>query len=100
MWVKEGELLEAVTVTDIVPLGVEIKVGTLSVAVEVPVTELGLTVHVTPDGQPEVTERLTVAVRVDEYCMVSVYVAVPPAATDCEVGDAVIVKSLGGGPVE
>jgi len=66
MWEREGEELDAVTVTEVVPLGVVIRVGTLSIAVPEPLTEFGPTVQLTPEGQPDVTARFTVAVRVDE----------------------------------
>ena len=42
---------------------VVISVGTLSVAVPEAVMELGETVHVTPDGQPEIEGKLTGSVN-------------------------------------
>ena len=59
-------MLLAVTVMVVVPPGVVINVGTESVTVFEPVTELGEKVQVTPVGQPDVTARFTVAVRVGE----------------------------------
>lgn len=64
-------MLEAVTVTELVPLAVVSRVGTESVTDAEPVTELGETLQVTPVGQPDVTARLTVAVSVEEYWMLS-----------------------------
>jgi hypothetical protein len=84
------------------------EVDTESVAVLVSLnarpTEVGVKVDVAPDGRPEVTERLTVPPPyVLEAVKESVYEAEAPAPTLCEVGEALIVKSLGGGgggPVE
>jgi hypothetical protein len=74
-------VLDAVTVTEVVPLGVVNSVGTLNVAVPDALTEPGVTVQVTPAGQPDVTARFTVAVRLGEYVIVRVYVAVDPDPT-------------------
>jgi hypothetical protein len=76
------------------------RVGTESV--EEPgkeVIESGVTVHVTPEGQPDVTLRVTVSVNPPAAARFSVNEAVFPAPTLCEVGEAVIEKSIGGGPV-
>ena len=81
----------------VVPPGVLINVGTVSVTEPEPVTELGDSMHVTPVGHPEVTERFTVAVRVEEYVIVRVYVANAPAPTLWDDVVATIVKSLAGG---
>jgi hypothetical protein len=95
-WLSEP--LVAVTTTDNVPL-VVMSVGTMSVAVPGVLIELDETVHVTPDGQPEVTLRLTVPLNPPPAVMVRVLEAVPPAPMLCEVGEALMVKSAGGGPV-
>lgn len=58
--VSDGDVHVAVTVIEIVPLGVVISVGTANVAVPEAVNEFEVTVHVTPAGQPEVTDKLTV----------------------------------------
>jgi hypothetical protein len=59
---------------------VVINVGTDSVAVLGNVfTELGVMVHVTPGGAPEVTLRLTVPLNPPEAPMLRVYDAVFPA---------------------
>jgi hypothetical protein len=64
-----------------VPPGVVRRVGTESVAGDgYELIELGVTVHVTPVGQPEVTERLTVSLNPPEAAKLSVYEAVLPAA--------------------
>jgi hypothetical protein len=55
--------------------------------------ESGVTVHVTPEGQPDVTLRLTVSVNPPAAARFSVNEAVLPAPTLCEVGEAVIEKS-------
>jgi hypothetical protein len=73
----------AVTSTEVVPPGVVIRVGT-DRAIALfgnELTELGLTLHVTPEGQPAVTERLTVPVYPPIAANERVYVAVLPAAT-------------------
>ncbi len=77
-----------------------IRVGTESVAVPDVATEVGKTEQDTPEGQPEVTLRLTVPLNPPPAVTVNVLEAVPPAPILCDVGKAVIVKSLGGGPVE
>ena len=74
-------MLEAVTVTEVVPPGVVRIVGTESVTDVEPVTELGKTVQVTLAGQPDVTVKLTVVLNVAEYWMAIEYVAVDPAPT-------------------
>ena len=66
-WVNAGEVLVAVTVMENGPV-VVMRVGTVSVMPELEVLiEFGFTEQVTPDGQPEVTARLTVALSVAEY---------------------------------
>jgi len=67
VWDSSGDVLEAVTVTEIVPLGVVRRVGTESVTDVDPVIEFGETVQVTPVGHPAVTARLTVVLSVAEY---------------------------------
>jgi hypothetical protein len=67
VWDSSGDVLEAVTVTEIVPLGVVRRVGTESVTDVDPVIEFGETAQVTPVGHPAVIARLTVVLRVDEY---------------------------------
>jgi hypothetical protein len=62
--------------------------------------ESGETVHVSSTGQPDVTLRLTVSVNPPAATKFNVNEAVLPAPTLCEVGEAVIEKSSGGGPVE
>ena len=75
-WLSEP--LVAVTITAYVPL-VVVKVGTLSVAVPDVPTELGETVHVTPDGQPDDMLRVAVPLNPLPPAMVNVLEAVPPA---------------------
>jgi len=87
----------AVTITLNVPDVVR-RVGTVSVAeAGYELTEDGVTVQVTPVGQPLVTESVTVVLKLPPAVRLSVDEAVPPAPTVWEVGLAVIVKSLGGG---
>jgi len=84
----------AVTTTDVVPPGVVMSVGTERVAVAGnELTEFGATEQVTLDGQPEVTVRVTVPLYPPEEVNESVYVAVLPAPTLCEGGEAPIEKS-------
>ena len=76
------------------------RVGTESVAEPgYEVIEFGVTVHVSSTGQPDVTLRLTVSLNAPAAARFSVNEAVLPAPTLCEVGEAVIEKSCGGGPV-
>ena len=75
-----------------------IRVGTESVAEPGNEVTGPVTVQVTPDGQPEVTLRLTVSVNPVAAAKFSVNEAVLPAPMFQEVGEAVIVKSSGGGP--
>ena len=89
--------LVAVTTTGNVPL-VVMSVGTVSVAVPEVFIEVGVTVHVTPDGHPEVMLRLTMPLNPPPAVTVKVLEAVPPAPILCELGEALIVKSVGGGP--
>jgi hypothetical protein len=62
--------------------------------------EVEESVQVTPEGQPEVIASVTVPLKPPPAARFRVDEAVPPAPMLCEVGDAVIVKSLAGGPVE
>ena len=98
VWVSEP--LVALTTTGNVP-EVVISVGTVSVDVveygeEI---EVGLTVHVTPEGHPEVYESETVPVNPPPAAIDKVLEAVAPAPMLCELGLAVMLKSAGGGPV-
>lgn len=98
VWVREP--LVAVTTTGNVP-EVVISVGTVSVDVveygeEI---EVGLTVQVTLGGQPEVTESETVPANPPPATTDKVLNAVPPAPMLCIVGEALSVKSAGGGAV-
>ena len=71
-----------------------IRVGTESVAVPGNVLiVLGVIVHVTPGGAPEVTLRLTVPLNPPEAAKLSVKEAVAPAPTLCELGEGLIEKS-------
>lgn len=91
--VIEGLVHVAVTTMLNVPL-VVINVGTESVAVlGNELIEVGLTVEVTPGGLPDVTLRLTVPVNPPKAARLSVKVALTPAPTLCEPGEAVIEKS-------
>jgi hypothetical protein len=87
----------AVTTTGNVPL-VEMSDGTVSVDVPDVLIELGETVHVTPGGHPDVTLRLTVPLNPLPAVTVKMLDAVPPAPMFCEVEEAAIWKSAGGGP--
>ncbi len=90
----------AVTTTGNVP-EVVIRVGTVSVAeLGYVLIEVEERVQVTPEGQPEVIASVTVPLKPPPAARFRVDEAVPPAPMLCEVGDAVIVKSLGGGPLE
>ena len=71
-----------------------IRVGTESVAEPGNVLiVLGVMVHVTPGGAPEVTLRLTVPLNPPEAAKLSVKEAVAPAPTLCELGEGLIEKS-------
>jgi hypothetical protein len=67
----DGEVLEAVTVMEVVPPKVVIKVGTDSVTTVEPVSELGERVQVAAVGQPDVTAKLTGVVNDVEYWTLS-----------------------------
>jgi hypothetical protein len=99
VWVSAP--LVAVTTTGNVP-DVVISVVTVRVAVVVYGDEIGdgLTVQVTPDAQPAVTESETELLKPPPADMLMVEDAVPPEPMLYEGGEAVTVKSLGGGPVE
>ena len=67
----------------------------LTVSVEVPVAGLGVKVTVDPEGWP-VTLRVTPPLKPFDGVIITVYVAVLPRLTDCEVGLTESEKSAAG----
>jgi hypothetical protein len=67
-------------------------VVTVMVELPVPGTDVGANVAVAPAGSP-LALKTTVSVKPPLGVMVAVYEVLLPAATVCEAGDAVIVKS-------
>ena len=91
VWVFDGAVpvIVRVDVLAVVPA------GTVTVRVELPpaVTLVGLKVPVTPAGSPATVSAMDSAVP-DSFAVLIMYVVLEPAATVCEVGLGVMLKSL------